>query len=194
MNKFNFLSTPIEDLYIVEPVVIGDGCEYFMETFNSEFLPYVKHIDGTLCNYVQDNESFSKKGVLRGLHTQLKSPQGKLVRVLNGAVYDVAVDVRYGSKTYGQYFGITLTSENKKQLLIPEGFLHGFLVLSDEATFAYKCTRFYNPSDEFGVLWNDPDISVKWPIADMDIFLAEKDLKNKRFTELVQVQRQIMNH
>lgn len=187
MGKFTFNETFIEGLYVVEPTVFADQRGYFLETYNDEFAPYVKHLDGTPCAYVQDNESKSQKGVLRGLHMQLTKPQGKLVRVLQGEVYDVAVDARKGSKTFGQHYGIVLSSENKKQLLIPEGFLHGFAVLSDTAVFAYKCTRLYAPGDEFGVMWNDKELNIPWPIAETEAILAEKDKKNHDFRELAEV-------
>lgn len=186
MGKFTFHSTTIEGLYVVEPTVLTDLRGYFMETYNDEFAPYVKHLDGTLCTYVQDNESCSRKGVLRGLHMQMTQPQGKLVRVLKGEIYDVAVDVRKGSSTYGQYFATILSEENKKQLLIPEGFLHGFAVLSETATFSYKCTRLYAPGDEFGVMWNDKDLSIPWPVTEAEVILADKDKKNHTFRELTE--------
>ena len=163
MGKFSFNETPIEGLYVVEPTVFADQRGYFMETYNDEFAPYVKHLDGTPCDYVQDNESRSSKGVLRGLHMQLTQPQGKLVRVLQGEVYDVAVDARAGSPTYGQHFGVVLSEENKKQFLIPRGFAHGFLVLSETAEFCYKCDDFYHANDEGGLAWNDPAIGINWP-------------------------------
>lgn len=184
MGKFTFHETGIKDLYVVEPTVRKDPRGYFMETYNEEFAPYVKHLDGTPCSYVQDNESRSKKGVLRGLHMQWEHPQGKLVRVLQGEVYDVAVDVRKGSPTFGKHFGVVLSEENKKQLLVPEGFLHGFAVLSETAVFAYKCTRLYAPGDEFGVMWNDKELAVSWPVEEKDVLLAEKDRNNHSFREL----------
>ncbi len=187
MPKFTFTEMEIKGLYVVEPTVFGDGRGYFMETFNDEFLPYVRHIDGSPCGYVQDNESRSQKGVLRGLHMQVEHPQGKLVRVIDGEVLDVVVDVRKGSQTFGKYCGIVLSAENKKQLLVPEGFLHGYVVLSDSASFVYKCTRLYNPSDEFGVMWNDSDIGVDWHIDGMDVLLSEKDKHNHSFAELKQI-------
>lgn len=187
MGKFTFIATPIEGLYVVEPTVFADQRGYFMETYNEEFAPYVKHLDGTPCGYVQDNESRSQKGVLRGLHMQLTKPQGKLVRVLKGEVYDVVVDVRKGSATYGKCYGIVLSDENKKQLLVPEGFLHGYAVLSESATFAYKCTRLYAPEDEFGVMWNDKDLDIPWPVGPEEVILADKDKKNHDFSELAEV-------
>jgi len=190
MGKFTFHETFIKDLYVVEPTVFADQRGYFLETYNDEFAPYVKHLDGTPCQYVQDNESKSQKGVLRGLHMQLTKPQGKLVRVIQGEVYDVAVDVRKGSPTFGKHFGVVLSEENKKQLLVPEGFLHGFVVLSETAVFAYKCTRLYAPGDEFGVMWNDKDIAVSWPVEEKDVILAAKDQKNHSFQELKAVLEQ----
>ena len=174
--KFTFNETGIEGLYIIEPTVFGDSRGYFMETYNAEFDPYIKHLDGSPARFVQDNQSRSVKGVLRGLHYQRNNPQGKLVRVTEGAVYDVAVDMRGNSPTYGQWKGVLLTEENKLQFYVPEGFLHGFVVMSDFATFSYKCTRLYDPSDEGGVMWNDPDIGVDWQIPEgMEIKLSEKD-------------------
>lgn len=149
----------IEGLCIIEPAVHGDDRGYFMETYNQRDMAE----NGLNMVFVQDNQSCSTKGVLRGLHFQKEFPQGKLVRVIKGAVYDVAVDLRSSSETYGKYFGIELTEENKKQFYIPEGFAHGFLVLSDVAEFCYKCTDFYHPGDEGGMAWNDPEIGIKWP-------------------------------
>ncbi len=175
MGKFNFIKTHIKDLVIVEPKIFGDNRGYFMETYN-----YKEFSDNGLdMEFVQDNQSKSKKGVLRGLHFQKKNPQGKLVRVIKGEVYDVAVDLRKNSDTYGKSYGILLSDENKKQFYVPEGFAHGFLVLSDEAEFVYKCTRLYDPTDEGGIMWNDPDVNIEWPISeDMEILLSEKDKKN----------------
>lgn len=149
----------IEGLCIIEPAVHGDSRGYFMETYNQ------KDMQEASLNmiFVQDNQSSSVKGVLRGLHFQKDFPQGKLVRVVKGAVFDVAVDLRSGSETYGKWFGVELTEENKKQFYIPEGFAHGFLVLSDIAEFCYKCTDFYHPGDEGGLAWNDPEIGIVWP-------------------------------
>ncbi len=186
MGKFRFIETELAGLYIVEPTVFGDERGYFMETYNDEFAPYVRHIDGTPCQYVQDNESSSVRGVLRGMHLQLTQPQGKLVRVIEGEVYDVAVDVRPGSPTYGKKQGVYLSAENRRQLLVPEGFLHGFLVTSERARFVYKCTRLYAPQDEFGVMWNDPDLAIDWPVAPEDISLSAKDRVNHSFQELTQ--------
>ena len=185
MSKFKFIETGINDLYVVEPTVFGDNRGYFMETYNDEFKPYIKHLDGTPADFVQDNQSRSKKGVLRGLHFQKTNPQGKLVRCLEGEVFDVAVDLRKGSATYGKWYGVILSEENKKQFYVPEGFAHGFVVLSENATFAYKCTRLYDPTDEGGLLWNDPDIGIDWHIPeDFDILLSEKDKVHPGIKEL----------
>ena len=185
MGKFKFIETGIQGLYVIEPTVFGDNRGYFMETYNDEVTPYIKHIDGTAAQFVQDNQSRSKKGVLRGLHFQRKNPQGKLVRCLEGEVFDVAVDLRRNSETYGKWYGVILSEENKKQFYVPEGFAHGFAVLSDTATFAYKCTRLYDPTDEGGVMWNDPDIGVNWNIPEgTEILLSEKDKKNPSFKDM----------
>lgn len=149
----------INGLCVIEPVVHGDSRGYFMETYNANDMKEA----GLDITFVQDNQSMSTKGVLRGLHYQKQYPQTKLVRVIKGAVYDVAVDLRAGSPTYGKYHGELLTEENKKQFLIPRGFAHGFLVLSDIAEFCYKCDDFYHANDEGGMAWNDPDIGIEWP-------------------------------
>lgn len=172
MGQFNFQKCEIEGLYIVEPKCFGDNRGYFMETYNFEDFKNA----GLGQVFVQDNQSLSKKGVLRGLHFQKQHPQGKLVRVIKGEVYDVAVDLRPGSKTFGQYQGVLLSAENKKQFYVPEKFAHGFLVVSEEAEFVYKCTDFYHPEDEGGILWNDAELNINWPITeDMEITISEKD-------------------
>jgi len=158
-----------------------------MEVLNNEFTPYIRHLDGSLCNFVQDNESKSRRGVLRGLHFQKTKTQGKLVRVIEGEVFDVAVDLRSNSPTYGSYYGVILSGENKKQFYIPEGFAHGFLVLSESALFCYKCTRLYDPSDEGGLLWNDSTINIEWPLNGISVLLSEKDKVNPRFKELGEI-------
>lgn len=175
MGKFNFIKTDIDGVVIIEPSVFGDDRGYFMETYNyNEFKE--NGIDNV---FVQDNQSKSRKGVLRGLHFQKTFSQAKLVRVIKGAVFDVAVDLREGSATYGKWVGVELTAENKRQFFIPKNFAHGFLVLSDEAEFVYKCDDFYHPEDEGGLLWNDPTVNIEWPITeDMEILLSEKDKKN----------------
>lgn len=159
MSQIKVTSCPIEGLYIIEPAVHGDNRGYFMETYNQRDM--AEH--GLNMVFVQDNQSMSVKGVLRGLHLQKEHPQGKLVRVIQGRVFDVAVDLRPGSPTYGKWYGLELTAENKKQFYISEGFAHGFLVLSDTAEFCYKVTDFYHPGDEMGFAWNDPAIAVQWP-------------------------------
>ena len=169
----------IEGLCIIEPTLHGDSRGYFMETYNKNDMAEA----GLTMEFVQDNQSASTKGVLRGLHFQ-KHPQGKLVRVINGTVFDVVVDLRSHSETYGKWFGEILSAENNKQFYIPEGFAHGFLVLSDTAEFCYKCTDFYHPNDEGGLAYNDPDIGVQWPIPeDMELILSDKDQKWGSFKE-----------
>lgn len=159
MGQIKVTKAPIEGLFVIEPTVHGDSRGYFMETYNQNDMCEA----GLNLRFVQDNQSMSVKGVLRGLHFQKQFPQGKLVRVIRGTVFDVAVDLRVGSKTYGQWFGIELSEENKKQFYISEGFAHGFLVLSETAEFCYKCTDFYHPGDEGGLAWNDPQIAIRWP-------------------------------
>lgn len=159
MGQIQVTKAPIEGLYVIEPTVHGDERGYFMETYNQRDMQDA----GLNMVFVQDNQSMSKKGVLRGLHFQKQYPQGKLVRVIKGSVFDVAVDLRSGSATYGQWYGVELTEENKKQFYIAEGFAHGFLVLSDTAEFCYKVTDFYHPGDEGGLAWNDPAIGIDWP-------------------------------
>ena len=159
MGQIKVTKCPIEGLYIIEPAVHGDNRGYFMETYNQRDMAEA----GLNMVFVQDNQSMSVKGVLRGLHFQKQYPQGKLVRVIQGSVYDVAVDLRSGSETYGKWYAVELTAENKKQFYISEGFAHGFLVLSDDAEFCYKCDDFYHPNDEGGLAWNDPAIGIVWP-------------------------------
>ena len=167
----------IEGLCIIEPTVHGDSRGYFMETYNKNDMAEA----GLTMEFVQDNQSMSVKGVLRGLHFQINYPQDKLVRVVNGEVFDVAVDLREGSKTYGKWFGVLLSAENKKQFFIPKNFAHGFIVLSDYAEFAYKCTDFYHPNDEGGLYFDDPEIGVEWPMPEgmtkEDLIISEKDHK-----------------
>lgn len=162
----------IKGLKVIEPSVFGDERGYFIETYNYNDFKEA----GIDQNFVQDNQSASTKGVLRGLHFQINYPQDKLVRVVNGEVFDVAVDMREGSETFGKWYGVVLSAENKKQFFVPKNFAHGFLVLSDYAEFAYKCTDFYHPNDEGGLNWNDPDIGIKWPMQeDCELNLSEKD-------------------
>ncbi|MBR3134914.1 MAG: dTDP-4-dehydrorhamnose 3,5-epimerase [Clostridia bacterium] len=183
MGKFKKVNTSIDDLYVIEPTVFGDNRGYFMETYSEKEFGEI----GLDYNFIQDNQSKSKKGVLRGLHFQKENTQAKLVRVIKGSVFDVAVDLRPGSKTFGKWEGIVLTDENKKMFMIPRGFAHGFLVLSDEAEFTYKCDDIYNHEAEGGVAWNDPDIGVEWPLGDMkeeDLITSEKDTKWPSFNEI----------
>ena len=159
MGQIKVTKASIEGLYVIEPAIHGDEQGYFMETYNLNDMKEA----GLNLHFVQDNQSMSIKGVLRGLHFQKQYPQGKLVRVIRGTVIDVAVDLRANSRTYGQWYGVELTEKNKKQFYISEGFAHGFLVLSDMAEFCYKCTDFYHPGDEGGLAWNDPEIGITWP-------------------------------
>jgi len=180
MGKFKFVKTSIEGVFVIEPTVFGDERGYFMETYHQKEFKEA----GLDVTFVQDNHSKSRKGVLRGLHFQIINPQGKLVRVINGEVFDVAVDLRKGSPTYGKWEGVKLSEENKKQFYVPEGFAHGFLVLSDEAEFIYKCTNFYDAEDEGGILWNDPKIGIEWPLENInEIILSEKDKELKKFKD-----------
>lgn len=174
MGKIKVTECGIEGLYVIEPTVFPDSRGYFMETYNQNDFKEA----GLSMVFVQDNQSMSVRGVLRGLHFQKQFPQGKLVRVVRGTVFDVAVDLRSSSGTYGKWFGVELSAENKKQFYIPEGFAHGFLVLSDEAEFAYKCTDFYHPGDEGGILWSDPEIGIDWPVEEgMKLIISDKDQK-----------------
>ncbi|MBP1755642.1 MAG: rfbC [Firmicutes bacterium] len=159
MGQIKITACPIEGLYVIEPKVFGDARGQFMETYNQRDMAEA----GLTMTFVQDNQSSSTKGVLRGLHYQKQHPQGKLVRIVRGTAFDVAVDLRSGSKTYGKWYGVELSEENKKQFYVPEGFAHGYLVLSDMAEFCYKCTDFYTPGDEGGLAWNDPSIGIEWP-------------------------------
>ena len=175
MGKITVTPCDIEGLYVIEPTVFKDERGYFVETYNQNDMKEA----GLDMVFVQDNQSMSTRGVLRGLHFQKQFPQGKLVRVVRGKVFDVAVDLRSDSKTYGKWFGVELSAENMKQFYIPEGFAHGFLVLSDEAEFCYKCTDFYHPN-EGGLAWNDPEIGVGWPLEEgVDLIISEKDQKWK---------------
>lgn len=180
MSKFKFTETFIKGMFVIETEVFGDNRGYFMETYNENYFKKA----GIDVKFVQDNESSSKKGVLRGLHFQNNHTQGKLVRVISGRVFDVGVDLRKNSSTYGKWYGEILSSENKKQLYIPEGFAHGFVVLSDMASFVYKCTDFYDPSSEGGIAWDDPDIGIDWHITDdIEIILSDKDKNRKTLKE-----------
>lgn len=175
-----FIATELKDIVLIEPRVITDGRGFFMEIYNKKLF----HENGIDVEFVQDNVSMSTKGTLRGLHYQLEpQAQGKLVRVVKGAVFDVAVDIRYGSPDFGRWFGLELSEENKKALYIPPGFAHGFYVLSEMAEFAYKCTALYAPQLDRGILWNDPDIGIQWPITDDRLTLSEKDRKLPRLRD-----------
>ena len=175
---FNFIKTKIEGLFIIENIVHGDNRGYFMETYKKDEFDKA----GLKYNFVQDNQSKSKKGVLRGLHYQKQFPQAKLVRVISGEVFDVAVDLRKNSPTYGKWVGEILSAENHKMLMIPRGFAHGFVVLSDSAEFVYKCDEVYHPNDEGGIKWDDPDIGVKWPYEGEPL-LSDKDCLLPSFKE-----------
>ena len=179
MSNFTFEKTHIDGVYIITPKVFGDNRGYFMETYKESDFEEA----GITCRFLQDNQSKSRKGVLRGLHFQKTYPQAKLVRVIKGEVYDVAVDLRKASPTYGKYVGVLLSEENKKQFFIPRGFAHGFLVLSDEAEFVYKCDNLYHPEDEGGLIYNDKDINIDWPQG-FELLLSEKDKNFPTFKEL----------
>ncbi len=170
MGNFNFIKTEIDGVLIVEPTLYGDHRGYFMETYKESDFKEA----GINCTFLQDNQSKSRKGVLRGLHFQKTYPQAKLVRVIKGEVYDVAVDLREGSPTFGKYVGVVLSEENKRQFFIPRGFAHGFLVLSDEAEFVYKCDNLYHPEDEGGLLYSDESIGIDWPFKE-GLLLSDKD-------------------
>ena len=175
--SFQFEQTRIPGVVIIQPQVFGDSRGYFMETYKKEDYAAA----GIDKEFVQDNESSSTKGVLRGLHFQKEHTQGKLVRVTHGEVFDVAVDVRPESQTFGQWVGVTLSAEKKNLFYIPEGFAHGFLVLSDTAEFVYKCTDVYDPTSEGGIPWNDPTINITWPELDIPYKTSEKDEKHESF-------------
>ena len=180
MGKFTFTQTEIPGVVVIEPQVFGDDRGYFMETYQKDQFAAA----GIDKEFVQDNQSRSTRGVLRGLHFQKQFPQDKLVRVIRGEVFDVAVDMRPESETFGKWHGVLLSEENKKQFFIPKNFAHGFLVLSDYAEFCYKCTDFYHPGDEGGISYKDPDIRVEWPIPEgMELILSEKDTKWGSFRE-----------
>jgi len=169
----NIIKTDIEGLLIVEPRVFGDERGFFMETWNEAAFRDA----GLDLTFVQDNHSRSQKGVLRGLHFQNPGPQGKLVRVTNGAVFDVAVDLREGSATFGKWAGVELSAENKRMFWVPEGFAHGFLTLADDTDFLYKCTAPYAPNSEHTLAWDDPSVGIDWPVADLNPIISEKDAK-----------------
>ena len=182
MNNFTVKNTPIKDLVIIETKVFGDSRGSFMETYNQASFEEL----GLTMNFVQDNHSKSKKGVLRGLHFQTKHTQGKLVRVIKGRVYDVAVDLRKGSETFGQWYGIELSEENKLMFYVPEGFAHGFLTLDDETEFVYRCTDLYVPEYDSGILWSDKTLNIDWKFEEFginseELTISEKDQKQQEF-------------
>lgn len=178
MGNFTFHETKIRGVYIIDTRTFGDNRGYFMETYReSDF-----RAAGLNYTFVQDNQSSSRKGVLRGLHFQKTYPQAKLLRVIKGEVFDVAVDLRKRSETYGQWIGVFLSEANHRQFMIPRGFAHGFVAVSDYAEFAYKCDDFYHPEDEGGIIWNDPEIGIEWPEVGQ-IILSEKDQRHPSFRE-----------
>jgi len=170
---FTFSPCPIQGLFEIQPKIFGDSRGYFLESYSQRDFEQA----GIQARFVQDNQSRSVRGVLRGLHFQKRHPQGKLVSVTEGEVFDAAIDLRRSSATFGKWYGVVLSGEKKNQLFIPEGFAHGFLVLSETAVFSYKCTDFYYPEDEGGIIWNDADIGVIWPDLGMKYVLSDKDLK-----------------
>lgn len=178
LNKMKVINTKIRDLIIIEPTIYSDERGFFYELYNQDKYTNL----GIEYKFVQDNRSRSTKNVMRGLHFQKKNPQGKLVTVTKGEVYDVAVDLRPGSETFGQYEALILSEENKKQFFIPPGFAHGFCVISEVADFYYKCTDFYSPADEAGIIWNDPDIKIDWPVTEP--ILSDKDKILPSFNEI----------
>ena len=179
MSKFKITKLDIEGLLIIEPTVFGDDRGYFYESYNKKELEEV----GFDVEFIQDNQSKSKKGVLRGLHYQKTKPQGKLVRVISGKVIDIALDIRKDSKTFGKWYSIELSAENKKQLYVPEGFAHGFVVISDYAEFLYKVTDYYDPSDEAGILYNDPTLNIDWGNIE-EVILSDKDKVQPLFKDI----------
>jgi len=176
----NALPTPIEGLLVLEPKVFGDERGFFMESYNQRMF---RELTGTAPDFVQDNHSRSARGVLRGLHYQLQQPQGKLVRVTSGVVFDVAVDLRRASPTFGRWHGVELSGENKRQFWVPAGFAHGFVVLSESADFLYKTTDFYAPQHERCIAWNDPTLAIDWHLGGIEPKLSAKDLAGLRFEQ-----------
>ncbi|MEG2006435.1 MAG: dTDP-4-dehydrorhamnose 3,5-epimerase [Raoultibacter sp.] len=179
-GNFTFIETAIEGVKIVDTKAYRDSRGYFLETYKEEDFA----AGGISCQFVQDNQSSSVRGVLRGLHYQVAHPQAKLVRVISGEVFDVAVDIRKGSSTFGKWEGLILSAENKRQLFVPRGFAHGFLVLSETAEFVYKCDDVYHPHDEGGIIWNDPEIGILWPKCGSSITLSEKDTAHPSLRDL----------
>ena len=174
----NIIKTVLEDVVIIEPEVFRDNRGFFMETYSRDRYKEA----GVVCDFVQDNLSYSVKGTLRGLHFQIKRPQAKLVQVITGEIFDVAVDIRPGSSTFGKWTGVYLSEKNKRQLFIPEGFAHGFCVISETAHFLYKCSDFYFQHDEGGIIWSDPDIGIDWPVKDP--IVSEKDKQLPRLFDV----------
>lgn len=182
MGKFKIIETPIKDLVLIETKIFRDKRGFFMETYNQKEFEEI----GLKVNFVQDNLSLSKKGVLRGLHFQLKYPQGKLIRVIKGKVYDIAVDLRINSPTFGKWYGVELAGENGLAFYIPEGFAHGFLTLEDDTYFFYKCTEIYYPEYDSGIIWNDPDIDIKWPLEKVEeLIISEKDKNLPKLKDII---------
>lgn len=188
MSKFNKIETPIDGLFVIEPTVFGDARGFFMETYAKRDFDAMA---GEAVDFVQDNHSKSRRGVLRGLHFQTRHSQGKLIRVVAGAVYDVAVDLRKGSPTCGHWHGVELTAENKRQFYVPPEFAHGFLTLADDTEFLYKCTEYYHPEFDAGIRWNDPQIGVDWRLeqygfdpSGKGLLLSDKDRAQPLFGEL----------
>lgn len=187
MAKFNKIETGIEGLYILEPTVFGDERGFFLESYSKRDFEEI----GIPYEFIQDNHSKSKKGVLRGMHFQTQYSQDKLVRVVAGSVYDVVVDLRKGSPTFGKYFGVLLTAQNKRQFFVPKGFAHGFLTLEDNTEFLYKCTEYYMPQFDSGILWNDLEVGIDWKLSEFQITeseltLSEKDKKQQTLAQFVE--------
>jgi dTDP-4-dehydrorhamnose 3,5-epimerase len=184
MEKFKVIETSIRDLIIIETKIFSDDRGFFVESYNLREFSNL----GVNINFVQDNHSFSRKGVLRGLHFQLKHLQGKLVRVISGKVFDVAVDLRLNSPTFGNWYGVELTEDNGLQFYIPPGFAHGFIALEDNTHFFYKCTNFYFPEDELGIVWNDPLLNIQWPIDQVnEVIISDKDKKLSSFDKVKEI-------
>jgi len=181
MEKFKVIKTSLDDLVVIETQKFQDERGFFVENYNTREFAKL----GITANFVQDNYSLSKKGVLRGLHFQVRHPQGKLVRVISGKVFDVAVDLRLNSSTFGKWYGLELSDDNGRQFYIPPGFAHGFLTLEDNTIFFYKCTDFYYPEEELGIIWNDKDINIQWPLSQLEeIIISDKDKKLSSFNEV----------
>ncbi len=176
------IDTKIPDVKIIEPTIFGDDRGFFMETWQQK--KFEELVTGKPATFVQDNHSKSKKGILRGLHYQTENTQGKLVRVVSGEVFDVAVDIRKDSPTFGEWVGEYLSAENKRQLWIPEGFAHGFLVLCENTEFVYKCTNYYHPKSEKSLKWNDEELNINWPEINVQLVMSDKDKNGMSFNEL----------